>query len=187
MSVDLSDEQEHLLWACGECWSPAIANAFDVAVLREDGIWIVDGAKEPKVLVRSEELIDILGRIEGDPTQLLVLRAGAATDSCREMLSIADLKTGSLLPAKDAGSACLDSADGLLHRDELLGTRKLSSTYRANPLGPALQLLVEDAAAPRGPESMQLTPKLNIRDSTRDRFDPIWRTPAEVVYLSSPE
>jgi hypothetical protein len=189
MSVGLSDEQEHLLWACGNCWAPAMANASDVAVLKGDGIWIVAGTREPGLVLRAEGLIDVMGRIEGEPNRLLVLQAGqAGREACAVVLRIADLKTGALLPATDAGSACIGTAEGLLHRDELLGTRKLSSTYRTNsPIGPALQLLVEDAAAPRGPESAPLTPKLNARDSTRDRFDPIWRTPSEVVYLSNPE
>jgi hypothetical protein len=177
-----------LLWACGNCWAPAIANASDIVVLKDDGIWIVAGMSAPMLAVRAEGLIDILGRIEGEPDHLLILQAGrSGPEACAAVLRIADLKAGALFPATDAGSACIEPAEGLLHRDELMGTRKLSSTYRADSMGPALELLIEDAAARRGPESVPLTPRLNARDSTRDRFDPIWRTPSEVLYLSSPE
>jgi hypothetical protein len=187
MSVGLSDEQEHLLWTCGNCWAPAIANASDVAVLKDDGIWIVSAMREPRLVVAADGLTDVLGRIEGEPDHLLVFRTGqASSDACPIVLQIADLKTGTLLPAAGAGPTCIETAGDLLHRDELLGTRKLSSTSRASSWGPALQLLVEDAAAPNGLEAVPLTPNLNARDSTRDRFDPIWRTPSEVVYLSNP-
>lgn len=184
--VNLQDEEEHLLWACSDCWSPVMANDRDIAVLKNDGLWLVPANGQPRLAVPAQGLLDVLGRIVNEVDHLLVFQSGQAEgQTCPVVIRIADLKTGALLPA-DTEAGCIDAAGMLVHRDELWGTRKLSSTSRTSPLGPALELLVEDAATPNGLEARPLTPRLNARDSTRDRFDPIWRSGSEVVYLSNP-
>lgn len=185
MSVDLRDEEEHLIWTCGTCWAPAIANSHDIVVLKDDGIWMVSPPEQPRLVVRASGMADILGRIENEPGKLLVITTiQGASESCNVQLLIADLQLGSLQRASDFESECVGSSVGLLHRDELLGTRKLSSTYRNSTIGPALQLLVQNSADSAGSELSPLTPRLDAKDSSEDRFDPIWRTQFEVIYLS---
>lgn len=192
MSVDLRDEQEHLVWACGVCWAPAIANSDDIAILKADGIWITASPEPPKLVVRASGLLDILGRTASDHSRLLVARKVQGDhEPCTIRLQIADLKSGTLEPVSDSDpntdSDCIGTTVGLVHRDELFGAQKLSSSTRDGPLGPALQLLVQKATTNGSSGLTPLTPRLNERDSTEDRFDPIWRTQFEVVYLSRSE
>lgn len=178
MKLDLAVRREEMLWDCKSCWSPVRLGDGRPAVLRPDGLWSAPSGGEPaRLLLAAEGLFEIVGPLADEPGRLLLVRR-TGTAECPYSFWSGDERTGRLDPQADA--PCLSEAELALvpHPGRQIGGQLLVTSEGHGPVRLLVATLGRSARKP-------LAPWLDSQSSPVDRFDAIWWSATEVLYVAS--
>lgn len=192
MRMKLPREQEELIWECEGCWSPAMLNKTEAAVLKPDGIWLVpigaNATRPDRPTIAAPDVVAIVGVLRGQAKQLLVAQR-SKDERCQFILTLADLKTARIMPLRGAAK-CLAGSNqlflsvnaGRVRDNKLLVALK-------NTSGTPRTLWLQSFGINQNPNANttnRLIPLTDSRDDGVDRFDPNWISSDEVIYVTNP-
>jgi hypothetical protein len=137
--ADIGSQSESVRFECGTCWSPAVIDGFELAVLKSDGLYAVPASGPAMLVVPAEGLRMIVGRIAGAERSFLVLRHKPDSAQCTYTLAVADLVSKSLKSTGDGEPGCLVEAElnQLARPDTVRETRVLPADESGRQRHPA--------------------------------------------------
>lgn len=197
MKLNLQTEQETELWRCGGCWSPVRVRETEIAVLKNDGLWLVPTPPAvPTLLVPQKGLTSIIGPLQDKPGHLLVI-AETGNPQCRYAPRVADLspavdpKQGRLQDPPNSPFACFNNTQDVLIMLKTSRTRNNILLSDTRHKGTDLRLSLLTRASIEGEQSapsqpVPLTPRLNELDDAVGRFSPSWFGDQEIIYVALP-
>lgn len=185
-SLDLRSGQEKTLWKCNGCWSPAAIEAGQIAVIKQDGIWLfsADTPDRPELKVPAGELVSILGLISGQPRRVLVVQKVSERDAdrdCRFRLRQADLTTGTLQEPAASPQPCVRLAE-VVKADRMYGNQVI----RESSSGGGKRYILKAQISNDDDRKLVFTALSPDQREDVDRFDPIWLDDKTVAYLTIP-
>lgn len=182
LKQDCAARTESVLWRCDGCWSPVQAGDAGVAVLRADGLWLVEAPDKARPLVEGQGFISLLGfSAEGGGT-LTVLRE--RPEGGIPLLGRVEVTKGTFSEAP-LQPATREEGNGLrnVQPAALQDTRLLSTVEKGRGRCGPREVRVEKN---RGQAKALLCESRSVPDSgTWDRFDPAWSGEG-AVYVARP-
>jgi hypothetical protein len=182
LKLECATGTESVLWRCEGCWSPFAAGDAGVAVLRQDGLWLVEAPEKARKLLDAPGVVSILGFPAEDGARLAVVRE--RPDGGLPLVGLVDLGSGvfSEAPAQPA-----TPADAVRLRTvqpgAMQGSRVLSSVERGGTRCAPREVRVEEE---QGQAKKKLCEFQSVPDGgSWDRFDPSWAG-KDVVYVARP-
>lgn len=184
MRLTVSTGQDTELWRCDGCWSPAVAPNGEIAVLREDGVWLVLPGQQPRLVVAARRLERIVGREDSAGVRLLVARRREEPpgSQCPFDLVVADLSAGVSAPVQEPEATCVEEG-WVRTTDQVYAGRVVSATESVSVIGMPQPRRLKWAASVDSVFRPLLPPSGSPSDGL-DRFDPIWLGQDTVVYVA---
>jgi len=103
---DLISGVDQTLWQCGNCWSPILLGGEEIAVLKEDGVWVVSLQNKTALqAIKAAGLRELISSIKEQPEWVLVVR-GEQTGDCEYTTWRANLRSGALERFGEAETTC---------------------------------------------------------------------------------
>jgi hypothetical protein len=175
---DLATGVDQILWQCGNCWSPILFGGDEIAVLREDGVWVVSvQTKAARQAIKAGGLREAISSIKDQPEWILLVR-GEQAGNCEYTTWRANLRSGALERFGEAETTCLLEFDfrSLVKPDQVLGDFVLTTSEDDDP---PLHVTKRCTSASGG-ESVVILP------SGKAAFDPIWLGDSTIAYIMRP-
>ncbi|HEX8434901.1 hypothetical protein [Archangium sp.] len=182
LKLDCDAKTESLLWRCEECWSPVSVGDAGIAVIRKDGLWLVEAPEKARKLVDGPGFVSLLGLTVDGGKSLVVVRE--RPEGGRPVLGLVDLSTGAFAAAPTQPATNEEAKKlGHVRPASLQGTRLLSPVERGGKQCGAREVRVEPE---RGKAKERLCEFQPVPDAgSWDRFDPAW-SGDDVVYVAKP-
>lgn len=183
MRLTVSTGQETELWRCDGCWSPATTAGGEIAVLREDGVWLVPPGQQPRLAVVAPRLERIVGREDSAGVRLLVARRREEPPGgpCQFDLVVANLSTGASMPVQEPEAECVEEG-WVRATDQVYAGRVVSATEPASVVGTPRPRGLKWAGSVDA-DFQQLIPRPGSPPDGWERYDPIWVGQDTVVYV----
>lgn len=182
MQLDCAAQAESVLWRCEGCRSPFPVGDAGIAVIRRDGVWLVEGPEKARRLVEGTGFVSVLGLTPGGNGQSLVVVRERAEGGL-PVIGLVDLRTGTLSPAPTQPTTQEEAEELRSVQPAILkGTRELSLIEPARQLCGPRQLRVSEPGASKR-KLCEFKPAAD--SGTWDRFDPAW-SGDKVLYVAGP-
>ena len=198
MKLYLRTGQEQLLWNCKGCWSPVMTKRREIAVLKKDPtgrdeIWIVRKApKEPSQVFAGQGIDMLVGEVKNKPDHLLLLQKNAACKQSKlGQYSIRMIDLGSASPKLeepgDLPQQCVSLSD-VTKPDQIRNNEMVSNSAKTGPNGAQRRELNKAHMPPDDSDLLlaPLAPQFDALQPISERYDPIWFSDNEVVYILNP-
>jgi len=198
MSLNIKNSEEAVIWDCGSCWSPVTIDEKRAAVLKKDGVWVVDLVSKKAVLaVASGSLFAMLGPSKEDPEKLAVVVKNPSKGEGCLTVAVADLKTGSMVSLGGTTPACKQLNDQsfllFIPKDRVRNGQLVTYTFENHEALHPYRLIVGDIpSAPTGAiidfDSIEYSVVCESfqKSNPIERFCPHWYDDGKVLYLSKP-
>jgi len=183
MRLDCATRTESVLWHCEGCRSPVQAGEAGIAVIRRDGLWLVEGPEKARRLVEGPGFVSVLGLTPGGKGKTLAVVRERAEGGL-PVIGLVDLRTGALSEAPTQ-PATQEEAELLrtVQPATLKGTQELSLVERPRELcGPREPRVIP---APGEPKQKLCEFQPVAGGDFWDRFDPVW-SGDKVLYVAGP-
>jgi hypothetical protein len=196
MKLNLETGNEEVVWNCIGCWSPVMVNSTDIAVLKKDAatgqsqIWILPAAKATgQHQVFAGAGIDMLVGLANKPNKLLLLQKNADCKKSSEgdEFSIREIDLGfpgsKLEKPADLPQQCVSLIDAVPKPDQIRNQILLSNSAKLD-INSGQRKRRELTKLPVNDKYFApLAPQL---DEQFERYDPIWLSDREVIYILNP-
>ena len=175
---DLATGADQTLWQCGNCWSPILFGGDEIAVLKEDGVWVVSvQTKAARQAIKAAGLREAISSIKEQPEWVLLVRGEQAGD-CEYATWRANLRSGVLERFGEAQTTCLLEFDfrSLIKPDQVRGDFVLATSEDDDPPLHVTKLRSSTSTV----ESVVVFP------SRKAAFDAIWLGDSSIAYIVRP-